>query len=96
MRESPRALTPLPLLVFSLVSAVAAVHGIRAAMHSLKKTGTDFTSAQGMDPRQFFEVMYVASFLQCLKNSNDHRCSRGLNDIIEFDAKVGSTAFASV
>ena len=46
-------------LVFSLVSAVAAVHGIRAAMHSLKKTGTDFTSAQGMDPRQFFEVMYV-------------------------------------
>ena len=45
--------------VFSLVSAVAAVHGIRAAMHSLKKTGTDFTSAQGMDPRQFFEVMYA-------------------------------------
>lgn len=34
--------------VFSLVSCVAAVHGIRAAMHSLKKTGTDFSSAQGM------------------------------------------------
>lgn len=43
--------------VFSLVSCVAAVHGIRAAMHSLKKTGTDFTSAQGMDPKAFFEVM---------------------------------------
>ncbi|KAF8528469.1 phosphoenolpyruvate pyruvate domain-containing protein [Hysterangium stoloniferum] len=65
------------IIIFSLVSAVAAVHGIRAAMHSLKKTGTDFSSAQGMDPRQFFEVM-------------------GLNDIIEFDARVGSTAFAEV
>lgn len=43
--------------VFSLVSCVAAVHGIRAAMHSLKKTGTDFTSAEGMDPKAFFEVM---------------------------------------
>ena len=43
--------------VFSLVSAVAAVHGIRAAMRSLKKTGTDFSSAQGMDPKAFFEVM---------------------------------------
>ena len=43
--------------VFSLVSCVAAVHGIRAAMQSLKQTGTDFTSAQGMDPRAFFEVM---------------------------------------
>jgi hypothetical protein len=36
---------------------VAAVHGIRAAMHSLKETGTDFTTAQGMDPKAFFEVM---------------------------------------
>lgn len=45
------------LLVFSLVSCVAAVHGIRAAMQSLKKTGTDFSSAKGMDPKAFFEVM---------------------------------------
>lgn len=65
------------IIIFSLVSAVAAVHGIRAAMQSLKKTGTDFSSAQGMDPRQFFQVM-------------------GLDPIIEFDAKVGSTAFAEV
>ena len=43
--------------VFSLVSCVAAVHGIRAAMHSLKETGTDFTSARGMDPKAFFEIM---------------------------------------
>ena len=39
------------------MSCVAAVHAIRAAMQSLKKTGTDFTSAQGMDPKAFFEVM---------------------------------------
>ncbi|TFY72153.1 hypothetical protein EVG20_g845 [Dentipellis fragilis] len=45
------------IIIFSLVSCVAAVHGIRAAMHSLKKTGTDFSSAKGMDPKAFFEVM---------------------------------------
>lgn len=43
--------------VFSLVSCVAMVHAVRAAMHSLKKTGTDFSSAKGMDPKSFFEVM---------------------------------------
>jgi hypothetical protein len=39
------------------VSCVAAYHGIKAAMDSLMKTGTDFTSAQGMDPKAFFGVM---------------------------------------
>lgn len=33
------------------------VHAVRAAMQSLRKTGTDFSSAQGMDPKAFFEVM---------------------------------------
>ena len=33
------------------------VHAVREAMYSLKKTGTDFTSARGMDPKSFFEVM---------------------------------------
>ncbi|KAH9942171.1 Phosphoenolpyruvate/pyruvate domain-containing protein [Epithele typhae] len=45
------------IIIFSLVSCVAAVHGIRAAMASLKKTGTDHSSAQGMDPKAFFQVM---------------------------------------
>jgi hypothetical protein len=45
------------LTVFSLITAVAAVHGIRAALQSLRKTGTDFASAQGMDPKSFFEVV---------------------------------------
>lgn len=43
--------------VFSLVSCVAAVHGIRSAMQSLKTTGSDSESAQGMGPKAFFEVM---------------------------------------
>ncbi|TFK74630.1 oxaloacetate acetylhydrolase [Pluteus cervinus] len=45
------------IIIFSLVSCVAMVHAVRAAMRSLKKTGTDFVSAQGMDPKAFFEVM---------------------------------------
>ncbi|KAJ3973486.1 Pyruvate/Phosphoenolpyruvate kinase-like domain-containing protein [Lentinula raphanica] len=45
------------IIIFSLVSCVAMVHAVRAAMHSLKKTGTDWVSAQGMDPKAFFEVM---------------------------------------
>ena len=44
-------------LVFSLVSCVAAVQGIREAMKALKETGTDFKSAKGMDPMSFFQVM---------------------------------------
>lgn len=44
-------------LVFSLVSSVAMVHACREAMRMLRKTGTDFSTAKGMDPKQFFEVM---------------------------------------
>ncbi|KAI0318011.1 Pyruvate/Phosphoenolpyruvate kinase-like domain-containing protein [Amylostereum chailletii] len=52
------------IIIFSLVSCVAALHSIRAAMHSLKKTGTDFTSAKGMDPKAFFEVMGLDSVVE--------------------------------
>ncbi|KAF8633403.1 hypothetical protein AX17_004574 [Amanita inopinata Kibby_2008] len=45
------------IIIFSLVSCVAMVHAVRAAMQSLKSSGTDFSSAQGMDPKAFFEVM---------------------------------------
>jgi 2-methylisocitrate lyase-like PEP mutase family enzyme len=45
------------IIIFSLVSCVAMVHAVRAAMHSLKKTGTDLISSRGMDPKTFFEVM---------------------------------------
>jgi len=52
------------IIIFSLVSCVAAVHGIRAAMQSLKKTGTDFSSAKGMDPKAFFEVMGLSDVIK--------------------------------
>ena len=46
------------------MSCVAALHGIRAAMRSLKETGTDFKSAQGMDPKAFFEVMGLHGIIE--------------------------------
>ncbi|KAJ7030024.1 Phosphoenolpyruvate/pyruvate domain-containing protein [Mycena alexandri] len=45
------------IIIFSLASCVPMVHALRAAMKSLKETGTDFVAAQGMGPREFFEVM---------------------------------------
>ncbi|KAK0490285.1 oxaloacetate acetylhydrolase [Armillaria novae-zelandiae] len=43
------------IIIFSLVSCVAM---------SLKKTGTDFISAQGMDPKKFFEVMGLNDIIE--------------------------------
>ncbi|KAF9529721.1 Pyruvate/Phosphoenolpyruvate kinase-like domain-containing protein [Crepidotus variabilis] len=45
------------IIIFSLVSSVAMIHACRSAMQSLKKTGTDYTSARGMDPTAFFKTM---------------------------------------
>ncbi|KAJ7668707.1 phosphoenolpyruvate pyruvate domain-containing protein [Mycena polygramma] len=45
------------IIIFSLASCVPMVHAVRAAMKSLRETGTDFSAAQGMGPREFFEVM---------------------------------------
>ncbi|KAJ7188748.1 phosphoenolpyruvate pyruvate domain-containing protein [Mycena filopes] len=45
------------IIIFSLASCVPMVHALRAAMKALKETGTDFSAAQGMGPREFFEVM---------------------------------------
>ncbi|KAI0688163.1 Phosphoenolpyruvate/pyruvate domain-containing protein [Cerioporus squamosus] len=85
------------IIIFSLVSCVAAVHGIRAAMASLKKTGTDFSSAKGMDPKAFFEVMgglpctlrrqYIALLIPF---------TSGLNDVVKLDAQAGGKAFEVV
>jgi hypothetical protein len=57
LKNSDTLLIKFSISVFSLVSSVAMVHAVRDAMRSLKKTGTDFTSARGMDPKAFFEVM---------------------------------------
>ncbi|KAG9217783.1 hypothetical protein CCMSSC00406_0003528 [Pleurotus cornucopiae] len=56
--------TGAKIIIFSLVSCVAMVHACRAAMHSLKKTGTDFVSAQGMDPKEFFKVMGLEAVIE--------------------------------
>lgn len=84
------------LIVFSLVSSVAMVHAVRDAMRSLKKTGTDFSSARGMDPKAFFEVMgehhdYLFSMLWI-----NNYLYQGLNEVIELDAKAGGSAFQIV
>lgn len=83
--------------VFSLVSCVAMVHACRAAMHSLKKTGTDFVSAQGMDPKEFFKVM--GTHVSSPRDDNVIDLSRGtlgLDAVIELDAKAGGSAFEVV
>ncbi|KAJ7876144.1 phosphoenolpyruvate pyruvate domain-containing protein [Mycena olivaceomarginata] len=45
------------IIIFSLASCVPMLHAVRAAMKSLRETGTDFSSAQGMGPREFFEAV---------------------------------------
>ncbi|KAF8229057.1 Phosphoenolpyruvate/pyruvate domain-containing protein [Tricholoma matsutake] len=56
--------TGAKIIIFSLISCVAMVHGVRAAMQSLKKTGTDSSSAEGMDPKAFFNVMGLEDIIK--------------------------------
>ncbi len=84
------------MIVFSLVSSVAMVHAVRDAMRSLKKTGTDFSSARGMDPKAFFEVMGEYHDYPLAMPWIDNYLSPGLNEVIELDAKSGGSAFQVV
>ncbi|KXN87468.1 2,3-dimethylmalate lyase [Leucoagaricus sp. SymC.cos] len=52
------------IIIFSLVSSVAMAHACREAMRMLKKTGTDFSTARGMEPKQFFEVMGLNAIVE--------------------------------
>ncbi|GLB43256.1 putative phosphoenolpyruvate phosphomutase [Lyophyllum shimeji] len=45
------------IVIFPLISSVAAVHSIRAGLASLKATGSDVPTANGMGPKDFFKVM---------------------------------------
>ncbi|KAG8732249.1 hypothetical protein FRC10_001049 [Ceratobasidium sp. 414] len=45
------------IIVISLVSCVAAVHGICEEMSLLKRTSTDHASAKGMDQRKFSKLL---------------------------------------
>ncbi|KAL0571789.1 hypothetical protein V5O48_010163, partial [Marasmius crinis-equi] len=49
------------LIIYPLITAVPMIHALREALQSLKKTGSDVPTAQGMGPRQFFEVMGLES-----------------------------------
>ena len=72
------------------------LHAVRAAMRSLKKTGTDFTSAQGMDPKAFFEVMGKCHSDSPRSMLIDYFRFTGLNEVVELDAKAGGSAFQVV
>ncbi|KAJ7061508.1 Pyruvate/Phosphoenolpyruvate kinase-like domain-containing protein [Mycena amicta] len=52
------------IIIFSLASCVPIVHALRAAMKSLKQTGTDYVASQGMGPREFFEVMGLRNAIE--------------------------------
>jgi len=45
------------ILIFSLVLSVTMVCAVHNAMRSMKETGTDFTSARGMESKAFFKAM---------------------------------------
>ena len=66
-------------------------------MRSLKKTGTDWSSAQGMDPKAFFEVMgtlfhLFPSPLSLIRSI----VFIGLNEVVSLDARAGGRAFEVV
>ena len=65
-------------------------------MQSLKKTGTDFTSAQGMDPKAFFEVMgmWIKSIPKLRGLTSN--LNIGLQSVVELDAQAGGKAFEKV
>lgn len=69
-------------------------------MQALKKTGTDFSTSRGMNPKQFFEIMGKFSIVNSSVSSRDtDRCSvtaTGLNEIVDFDARAGSSTFAAI
>ncbi|KAF8074576.1 oxaloacetate acetylhydrolase [Lyophyllum atratum] len=52
------------IAIFPLISSVAAVHGIRAGLQSLKATGSDVRTAKGMGPKEFFQVMGLDEAIQ--------------------------------
>jgi len=71
------------------------VHGVRAAMKSLKVSGTDFSSAKGMDPKKFFEVMGKFYKLSYTSIFTQH-FSTGLDEVVTLDANAGGSAFKVV
>lgn len=65
-------------------------------MRSLKKTGTDFSSANGMDPKAFFDVMYASFCFHSYYTILMTLLRRGLQDVIDLDAQAGGNAYKLV
>ena len=65
-------------------------------MQSLKKTGTDFSSARGMDPKAFFEVMGTCRQEPLNLDIRADLPSSGLSEVIKLDAQAGGKAFEVV
>uniref|UniRef100_A0A0W0FVV2 Putative oxaloacetate acetylhydrolase n=1 Tax=Moniliophthora roreri TaxID=221103 RepID=A0A0W0FVV2_MONRR len=57
------------LIIYPLITAVPMAHSVRAALQSLKQTGSDVTAAKGMGPRQFFQVMGLDAALNLDKQA---------------------------
>ncbi|ESK97373.1 oxaloacetate acetylhydrolase [Moniliophthora roreri MCA 2997] len=57
------------LIIYPLITAVPMAHAVRAALQSLKQTGSDVTAAKGMGPRQFFQVMGLDAALNLDKQA---------------------------
>lgn len=62
-------------------------------MASLKKTGTDFSSAKGMDPKAFFEVMGSSYEILSLDLIYLLTFGVGMKEVVDLDARAGGTAF---
>ncbi|KAF5362041.1 hypothetical protein D9756_002729 [Leucocoprinus leucothites] len=52
------------IAIFPLITAAPAIHGMRQGLAALKKHGTDTITAQGMGPKQFFEVLGLDEAMQ--------------------------------
>ncbi|ORY28948.1 oxaloacetate acetylhydrolase [Naematelia encephala] len=50
--------------IYPFVTCIPALHAIRRSLAVLKKTGKDDVQSQGMQPRQFFEVMGLSSEME--------------------------------
>ena len=66
-------------------------------MKSLMETGTDWTSARGMDPRQFFEVMGKSHTVPFrLHVTLMVHSVIGLDAVVKIDAEAGGKAYATI
>ncbi len=81
-------------IVFPLITAGSAIHGIREGLAALKAQGTDVVTARNMGPKQFFEVM--GELRRCLSAEFKLHNVSGLDEAIQIDKEAGGEAYTSV